>query len=50
MKGAPAPSRNLIVSIPRQITAILSSQKARKQIQRPPGMPPAPGHMIFSIE
>src|ERR1019366_3548796 len=37
MKGAPMPSRNLMVSIPRQITAMLSVQKAKKQIQAPPG-------------
>jgi len=33
MNGAPIPSRNLIVSIPRQITIMLMAQKRKKQIQ-----------------
>src|SRR4051794_18747392 len=37
MRGAPTPSRKRIVSIPRQTTSILRSQKAKKQIQIAPG-------------
>jgi hypothetical protein len=50
IKGAPMPSRILIVSMPRQITAILSSQKAKKQIHWPPAACAAPGHRILSME
>jgi len=34
MKGAPMPSRNLMVSMPRQMTAMFSAQKAKKQTRR----------------
>ena len=50
MKGAPIPSRNLMVSMPRQMTAMLTSQKAKKQTQMPPGQSPAAGQRIFSME
>src|ERR1017187_2646815 len=50
MKGAPMPSRNLMVSMPRHMTAMLSAQKAKKQIQAPPGEAAAPGQKIFSME
>src|SRR6516225_5693982 len=44
MNGAPTPSRNLMVSIPRQITAMFSSQKARKQTHGTAALLRAPGH------
>src|SRR5229473_1931757 len=44
MNGAAMPSRNFMVSIPRQITKIFSDQKAKKQIQVPSGQPRAEGH------
>jgi len=47
--GAPMPSRNLMVSMPRQITAMLSAQKAKKQTQDTPGAAAA-GHRIRSME
>ena len=50
MKGAPMPSRNLMVSMPRQITAMFSAQKAKKQIHTPPGRCAAPGQKILSME
>ena len=50
MKGAAIPSRNLIVSMPRQITNMFSAQKAKKQTQMAPGIRPAAGHRIASIE
>ncbi len=50
MKGAPTPSRNLMVSMPRQTTHIFSAQKAKKQIQTPAAKSPAGGQMILSIE
>jgi len=50
MKGAPMPSRNLIVSMPRQITAMLSSQNAKKQNQIPPAKLAAAGQSTSSME
>ncbi len=50
INGAPIPSRNLMVSIPRQITAILIAQKIKKQIQLLPGRFAAPGHTIRNME
>ena len=50
MNGAPMPSRNLMVSMPRQITTMFSTQNAKKQIQMPADVRRQPGHMIFSIE
>src|ERR1017187_3956010 len=44
MNGAPIPSRNLMVSMPRQITAMFSSQKAKKHSHAPPASCAAPGH------
>src|SRR5436309_103102 len=49
MKGAAIPSKNLIISIPRQITYIFSAQNAKKQTQTPIGDDPAAGHRIRSI-
>src|SRR5215470_12960126 len=45
MNGAPTPSRNLIVSMPFQITAMLRSQNAPKQIHTAAGEDAA-GHRI----
>ena len=50
MNGAPMPSRILMVSMPRQITAMFSNQKAKKQAHWPPAMFPAAGQIIFSME
>src|ERR1700688_1023622 len=50
IRGALTLCRNLIVSIPRQITVILTSQKAKKQTQTPTLIPAEAGHRICSIE
>src|ERR1035437_7879285 len=50
MNGAPMPSRNLMVSMPRQMTAMLSPQKAKKQIHAQPGELAAAGQRILSRE
>jgi len=50
MNGAPIPSRNLMVSIPRHTTTMLIAQNRKKQIQPLPGKLAAPGHKILSIE
>ena len=48
MNGAPIPCRNLMVSMPRQITNIFSAQNAKKQIHS--ATAGVAGRMIFSIE
>src|SRR5208282_2150633 len=44
MNGAAIPSKNLIVSIPRKITRMFSSQKSPKQTQTED----FPGHKMFN--
>src|SRR6266850_2465619 len=39
MKGAPIPSKNLIVSMPRQITSMLRNQNAKKHAHDTPAWP-----------
>src|SRR5262249_47749547 len=50
MNGAPTPSKNLMVSMPRQITAMFSSQKAKKQIQGVAAWAAAVGSKTRNIE
>jgi hypothetical protein len=50
MKGAPMPSRNLMVSMPRQITTMFNAQNAKKHSHAPPGKCAAPGQKILSME
>src|SRR5215813_88826 len=50
MNGAPIPSRNFIVSMPRQITSMLRDQKARKHAQETPVWPTIPGQSTPSKE
>src|ERR1043166_7360639 len=50
MNGAPMPSRNFMVSMPRQMTAMLSSQNAKKQIHGVAALLAALGHNTRSIE
>src|SRR5580700_8096873 len=45
MNGAAMPSKNLMVSMPRQITAMFKSQKRPKQTQTEP----VPGHRMLNI-
>src|SRR5215467_10624003 len=49
INGAAAPSRNLMVSMPRRITTILSAQKHRKQTHGPALHDPQAGHRIRNI-
>src|SRR5271169_3882766 len=49
MNGAAMPSKNRMVSIPRQITKMFSAQKAKKQIQIPAFDAPAAGHRMPSM-
>src|SRR5271157_2543609 len=44
MNGAPMPSRNLMVSMPRQITAMVSSQNSEKQIHGVHALDVTAGH------
>src|SRR5215471_6806269 len=46
MNGAPIPSRNLMASMPLQMTNIFSAQKAPKHIQTSAGLDAA-GHNTF---
>src|ERR1700678_3997173 len=50
MNGALIPSRKRMVSMPRQITAMLISQKAKKQIHGPVWELVNDGHRMRSIE
>ena len=43
------PSRNLIASMPCHTTHIFKAQKAKKQIQMPPGIGAAAGKAIFAM-
>src|SRR5258708_21366731 len=49
MNGALMLSKDLIVSIPRQTTYMLSAQNAKKQIHRLASQRPAAGHAIATI-
>src|ERR1700676_4583407 len=49
MNGAPMPSRNLMVSMPRQTTNMFSSQKEKKQIQGAAAIRPLGGYRILSM-
>ena len=49
MKGAPIPSRNLMVSMPRQITTMFSAQKHTKQTAEPAAKARQAGHRMRSI-
>src|ERR1700676_5530444 len=50
MNGAPMPSRNFMVAMPRQTTSILSSQKAKKHTQETPACVAAAGQSTSSME
>src|SRR5215813_15016547 len=50
MNGAPMPSRNLIVSIPRQITSMFKDQNARKHTHETLVWPTTPGQSTPSME
>ena len=50
MKGAPIPSRKRMVSMPLQITAKFSSQKAKKHSHGTDGLCPAAGTRMRSME
>jgi len=50
MKGAPKACKWRIDSTPRQTTAMFSSQKPRKQVQRTPSIAANEGHTTESME
>src|SRR2546430_1990276 len=50
MNGAPMPSRNLIVSIPRQMTNMFNNQNAKKHTHEMPEWFAALGQSTASIE
>src|SRR5260370_8775232 len=50
MNGALTPCRNLMLSIPHQITAIFSAQNAKKQIHGSAGCVAAPAHNPTSTD
>src|SRR5258708_5823078 len=50
IKGAPIPSRNLMVSSPRQMTIRLIPQNTKKQPQPQPGTLAAPAHTMQNTE
>src|ERR1051325_482402 len=49
MNGAPMPSRNLMVSMPRQMTNMLRPQNAKKQIQDAAELAAKDGKRILAI-
>src|SRR5579859_5979074 len=50
INGAPMPAKNLIVSIPRQMTSIFSNQNAKKHVHETPAWFAALGQSTTSIE